>query len=68
MGDLGTADRTYVCGPDCKAIKATEEPVKPRMPWWEVLAMAVVSTFIGACAVVGALDVGLRAALHYWHF
>lgn len=68
MTDLGTADNVYVCGPDCKAIAATEEQVDPGMSWWEKLLTIALSTIIVVCATVGALDIGVRMALHYWNF
>jgi hypothetical protein len=74
MTDLGTADRDYVCGPDCKALRAvktapvTEENEESKAPWWEMALVIILGTVVVAFATVGALDVGIRAALDYWHF
>lgn len=69
MTDLGTADNIYVCGPDCKALQQVmEEEEGHKTPWWEKLLLIVLSAAIGVFATVGALDVGVRAALHYWNF
>ena len=71
MSDMGTADRIYVCGPDCKATRALlkefEEPAE-KTPWWEMVLVIALGTVVIALATVGALDVGIRAALHYWNF
>lgn len=70
MTDQGTADDIIVCGPNCKALQQVmeEKQEERKTPWWETLLLIILSTVLGVCAIVGALDVGVRAALHYWHF
>lgn len=74
MTDMGTADNVYVCGPDCKALRVanaapvTEESEESKTPWWEMALVIILGTVVVALATVGALDVGIRAALDYWHF
>lgn len=67
MTDQGTADDVYVCGPNCKATKR-EVSWWAEANWGERIAVVIAWTAITAFATVGALDVGLRSALHYWHF
>lgn len=67
MTDMGTADRIYVCGPDCKAL--SHEPVEAeKTSWWRVALTISFCAVIIAFATVGALDVGVRSALDYWNF
>lgn len=76
MTDLGTADRFYVCGPDCKALRAADaapvaeehEDEDGKLKWWEIILTVALMTVVIGFATVGALDVGIRAALNYWHF
>ena len=60
MTDLGTADRIYVCGPDCKAI---EELENREIPWWEKPVTYLLWAVIGVLAALGGLDVALRILL-----
>lgn len=75
MTNLGPADRIYVCGPDCKALPTADAvPVAEgehediNSPWWHMALAIVLGTVIVVFATVGALDVGVRAALNYWSF
>lgn len=63
MSNLGTTDKVYVCGPDCKAIKQDEVDAPS---WWEKPVLYLLCAVIGVLAAIGGLDIVLRILLDYW--